>query len=268
MLRVSRQTECNSYIPQPSHFQAHQQHMFARNMGAFSIRQWFCFLTNLQVVAFASPIPCLLLPLFAVSLIWKKKICHTDKHNVIMNRAETHNAQGMRMWFANKEEKVRFELLRAHSWCHAALSHILLTRLGIYDISSDIARACPLAVARQHAHNRPDNRCCLELMKGKCREACLPQPANQLLPTSTDSNSTTITTTHWTLHIDMPLTLCKFFWNRMSPSQLLTRLWELDCGADLVVICGPGRETVLRSNGWRLPHTYAAHIEAQITDFS
>ena len=127
--------------------------------------------------------------------------------------------------------------------------------------------ACPLAVARQHTHNRPNNRCCLELMKGKCREACLPQPANQLLPTSTDSNSTTVITTHLTLNIDMPLTLCKGFWNRMSPSQLLTRLWELDCGADLVVICGPGRETVLRSNGWRLPHTYAAHIEAQNTDF-
>ena len=146
-------------------------------MGAFSIRQWFCFLTNLQVVAFASPIPCLLLPLFAVSLIWKKKICHTDRHNVIMNRAETHNARGMRMWFANKEEKVRFELLRAHSWCHAALSHIdiLLTRFGIYDIRSDLARACPLTVARQHTHKRPNNRCCLELMKGICREACLPQ---------------------------------------------------------------------------------------------
>ena len=138
-----------------------------------------------------------------------------------------------------------------------------------YMISAATLQGLVLSGSRTiHTHDRPHNRCCLELMKGKCREACLPQPANQLLPTSTDSNSTTITTTHLTLNIDMPLTLCKFFWNRMSPSQLLTRLWELDCGADLVVICGPGRETVLRSNGWRLPHTYAAHIEAQITDFS
>ena len=234
-------------------------------MVTFSFTQWFCFLTNLQVVAFASPIPCLLLLLFAVPLIWKKRR-YAIQTNIMLSRTKlSHISQGM--WFANKEEKVWFELLGAHSWCHAPLSHILLTRLGIYDISRNLAVLVLSGSRTTHTRDRPHNRCCLELMKGKCREACLPQPANQLLPTSTDGNSTTITTTHLTLHIDMPLTMCNGFWNRMSSSQLAPRLWELDC-AHLVVICGRRRETVLRSNGWRLPHTYAAHIEAQISDFS
>ena len=120
-------------------------------MVTFSFTQWFCFLTNLQVVAFASPIPCLLLLLFAVPLIWKKRR-YAIQTNIMLSRTKlSHIAQGMWMWFANKEEKVWFELLGAHSWCHAALSHILLTRLGIYDISRNLA-VLVLAVAGQHTH--------------------------------------------------------------------------------------------------------------------
>ena len=212
MLRLSRQTDCNSYIPQQSHF-----HCLPGTSAAYICEKYGSIYLNSAVVLFLDKPSGSRLgfsytvrtpaPFFCAFDLKKRR--YAIQTNIMLSRTKlSHIALGMWMWFANKEEKVWFELLGAHSWCHAPLSHILLTRLGIYDISRNLAVLVLSGSRATHTHDRPHIRCCLELMKGKCREACLPQPANQLLPTSTDSNSTIVTTTHLTLNIDMSSSMC------------------------------------------------------------
>ena len=122
-------------------------------MVTFSLRQWFCFLTNLQVVAFASPIPCLLLLLFAVPLIWKKKICHTDKHNVIRNKTESYCPRNVNVVGQQGRKGVVWAARNSQLMPCTPESHPLDKARNIWYQQKPCCLQClSLAVAGQHTH--------------------------------------------------------------------------------------------------------------------